>query len=159
MQANHLNKTNPAAAMITHRAVNPYLVAGGISSALAALLHLGCAVFGASWYRFFGAGERMAQMAAAGHWYPPVAAVVIAGILSIWSLYAFSGAGVIRRLPLLRWGLCAITGIYVLRGIGFVAIVANFPGNSATFWIVSSAICLAIGIVHLEGVKTGWQQL
>ena len=159
MQTTRVNEANVAGATTAHRVVNRYLVAGGILSAIAALLHLGCILFGALWYRFFGAGERMAQMAAAGHWYPAVAALMIAGILSVWSLYAFSGAGVIRRLPLLRWVLCAITGIYLLRGIGFIAIVANFPGNSAMFWIVSSAICLAIGIVHLIGVRKAWSCL
>lgn len=141
------------------KVINPFLVAGGTLSAIAALLHLGCIVFGAPWYRAFGAGERMAQMAEAGHWYPSVAALVIASVLMVWSLYAYSGAGVIPRLPFLRWVLCAITGVYILRGLAFVVIVPYFPGNSVTFWIVSSAICLAIGIVHLVGVKTAWQQL
>ncbi|MGB4860371.1 MAG: hypothetical protein WBP11_13735 [Dokdonella sp.] len=50
-----------------HKTFNHYLIAGGILSAIAALIHLGCIVFGAPWYRFFGAGERMAQMASAGH--------------------------------------------------------------------------------------------
>ena len=36
---------------------NPWLVAGGILSALAALLHLAVIVGGPVWYRFFGAGE------------------------------------------------------------------------------------------------------
>jgi len=36
---------------------NYLLTAGGAMSAVAAALHLGCILFGASWYRFFGAGE------------------------------------------------------------------------------------------------------
>ncbi len=139
--------------------VNPYLIAGGTLSAIAALFHLGCIVFGASWFRYLGAGERMARMAAAGHWYPTVAALVIASVLIVWSLYAFSGAGVIPRLPFLRGVLIAITGAYILRGLAFIVIVPYFPGNSVIFWIVSSSICLAIGIVHLVGLKTAWQQL
>lgn len=125
-------------------------------SAIAALFHLGCIAFGATWFRYLGAGERMARMAAAGHWYPTIAALVIAGILIVWSLYAFSGAGVIPRLPFLPWMLCAITGIYLLRGIAFIVIVPYFPGNSTTFWIVSSSICLTMGIVHLVGVTKAW---
>ena len=142
-----------------HTIINPYLIAGGTLSAIAALFHLGCIVFGASWFRYLGAGERMAQMATAGQWYPTVAALMIASVLIVWSLYAFSGAGVIPRLPLLRWVLCAITGIYVLRGAAFIVIVPYFPGNSMMFWVVSSSICLAIGIVHLVGITTAWHQL
>ena len=57
---------------------NAFLIAGALLSALAAALHVGCIVFGAPWYRFFGAGERMAQMAIAGNWYPTVVTAVIA---------------------------------------------------------------------------------
>lgn len=138
---------------------NPFLIVAGILSALAALLHLGCIVFGAPWYRFLGAGEQMAQMAATGHWYPTAAALVIATILSVWSLYALSGAGLIVRLPLLRLALCAITGVYLLRGIAFVFLMPYFPGNSFTFWIVSSAISLVFGIVHLLGLRQAWPRL
>lgn len=35
-------------------------------SGIAALLHLGCIMFSPAWYRFCGAGEGMAQLAAAG---------------------------------------------------------------------------------------------
>ncbi|MFZ2236537.1 MAG: hypothetical protein WAV67_09190 [Dokdonella sp.] len=55
--------------------------------------------------------------------------------------------------------LCAITGVYILRGLAFIVIVPYFPGNSVTFWIVSSSICLTIGLVHLVGIKTAWRQL
>ena len=81
---------------------NLFLVIGASMSAVAALLHVGCIIFGASWYRFFGAGERMAQMASAGSWYPAIVTSFIAAMLFTWSLYALSGAGVIPRLPLLR---------------------------------------------------------
>ena len=74
---------------------NSCLIAGAASSAIAALLHLGCIVFGPSWYRFFGAGERMARLAAAGHIVPALVTVGIAAVLIVWSLYALSGAGVI----------------------------------------------------------------
>lgn len=138
---------------------NPYLIVAGMLSGVAALVHLGCIVFGASWFRYLGAGERMARMAATGHWYPTVAALIIASVLIIWALYAFSGAGLIPRLPFLRWVLCAITAVYLLRGLAFFVIVPYFPGNSLTFWVASSSICFAIGLIHLVGVKVAWQQL
>ncbi len=101
----------------------------------------------------------MARMADAGHWYPTVATLIIAGILSIWALYALAGAGVIRKLPLLRLALCAITAVYLLRGTVFLFLMPYFPGNSTTFWITSSAICLGFGIVHLIGLRQVWKRL
>lgn len=137
---------------------NRLLLAAALCSALAALLHLACIVWGAPLYRFLGAGEQMARMAEAGHWYPDVAALCIAGVLLIWSAYAASGAGLIRRLPLLRLVLCLITLIYLARGLGAVLIMPMFPGNSVLFWILTSAICLVIGLLHLLGLRQIWSR-
>lgn len=128
-------------------------------SAGAALVHVGCIAFGAPWYRFFGAGEQMAQLALRGHWYPTVMALAIASMLSVWSLYALSGAGVIRRLPFVRAVLVAVAGVYLLRGIAFLPMLAYFPGRSMAFWFWSSGICLAIGLLHLVGLRQAWPKL
>ena len=136
---------------------NAFLIAGAMLSALAAALHVGCIVFGATWYRFFGAGERMAQMAIAGSWRPAAITAAIASVLAVWSLYALSGAGVIRALPLLRPTLCAITAVYLLRGLVILPLVAL--GRSTPFWWWSSAICLFIGAVHVAGLSQVWARL
>lgn len=129
-------------------------------SAAAALLHLCCIYFGPSWYRFFGAGERMARLSASGHIGPAIVTVGIATMLLVWSLYALSGAGIIPRLPLIRAGLCAITGVYMLRGlVGFV-LAAFLPGErSVAFWCWSSFICLGIGALYLLGTRLVWSEL
>ena len=139
---------------------NPPLIIGATLSGLAALLHIGCIVFGASWYRFFGAGARMAQLAAAGSWRPALITTGIVLVLLVWSLYALSGAGVIPKLPFLRLGLCVITGIYFLRGIAGFWLAATAPGRyGVAFWCWSSAICLAIGMVYFVGTWQVWTKL
>ncbi|KGJ98564.1 hypothetical protein [Thalassotalea sp. ND16A] len=142
-----------------HSCNNKYLFLGSICSALAAIAHLGCIIFGGDWYRFFGAGEQMARMAEDGHWYPTVVTSIIVLILSVWSLYALSGSKVIFRLPLLRLGLVVISLIYLLRGVAFMAIMPIFPENSLTFWLVSSGICLIIGTLYAVGTFQSWSQL
>ena len=142
-----------------YRSMNLALIISGSLSAIVAILHLACIYFGAPWYRFFGAGEQMAQLAEQGSIRPTLVTSGIVLVLCIWSLYAFSGAGVIFRLPLLRLGLIVITSIYLIRGIaGFFLI--NYPiGRSPQFWLCSSAICLCFGIVHLVGLKQQWASL
>ena len=144
---------------VSQRRPNPLLVAAAALSAIAALLHLGCIAFGAPWYRFFGAGEQMAQLAIAGNWYPVAVTSAIAAVLGAWSLYALSGAGVVRRLPLLRTALCAITAVYLLRGAAALPFIGQLPGRSPAFWWWSSAICLGIGLVHLVGLRQVWSRL
>ena len=136
-----------------------WLIAGAALSAIAALLHLACIVFGAAWYRFFGAGEQMARMAEAGSWQPAIVTAIIAGILLTWSAYALSGAGVLGRLPFLRTALCAITAVYLVRGLAGFAMPLLMPGRTATFWLWSSAICLGIGLVHLIGMRQAWAHM
>lgn len=138
---------------------NPFLLIGAALSATAALAHLACIAFGPSWYRAMGAGEQMARMAAEGRWYPTVVTLAISALLAVWSLYALSGAGVIARLPLLRTALCLITAVYLLRAFAAPLLRPAFPGNSTTFWIASSAICLLLGAVHLIGLRQVWGRL
>lgn len=138
---------------------NKLLIVGGALSGIAALAHLACLVVGAPLFRLLGAGEQMAQLHDAGHWYPTAITLAIAAVLAIWAAYALSGAGVLRKLPLRRTVLSAVTAVYIVRGVAFVPAMAYFPGNSITFWVVSSSICLAIGLVHLAGLRQSWARL
>lgn len=138
---------------------NPFLVAGALCSALAAALHVGCIVFGAPWYRFFGAGERMARMAEAGSAYPAIVTAGIAVILGVWSCYALAAAAAFAPLPFLRTGLCLITAVYLARGLAAIPLVALAGAPLGAFWWWSSAICLGIGLLHLAGLLQVWKTL
>lgn len=139
--------------------MNKYLVIGGSLSAFAALLHLGCIYFGAPWYRFFGAGEEMAILAEQGSIQPTIVTSVIFIILTTWSSYAFSAAGLIKKLPLIRLALILITFIYLARGIAGFFLIYQPMGRSAEFWLWSSTICLTIGLTHLFGLRQQWAKL
>ncbi len=134
------------------------LVYGGAATAAASLLHVAMIVGGAEWYRFFGAGEQMARMAARGYLYPSVVTAGIATILAVWALYAFSGAGLIRRLPLLRLALALIAAVYLARGILGVPVVmlvddvyTNQLRAKMTFMVVTSAVCVLLGVCYAVG--------
>lgn len=129
------------------------LLFAAIFSGAVALLHLGCIVFGAPWYRFLGAGERMVTMAERGHWYPPVLTAMIVIALTVCTSYALSGAGLVRRLPLLRTVLIAIAAVYLFRGLGVAAFVPYFPDNSLPFWLVTSSACVFAGALHVLGLR------
>jgi hypothetical protein len=79
--------------------------------------------------------------------------LAIAAIMAVFGLYALSGAGKIRRLPLLRTVLIAVTAIYLLRGLLIIPqapYVLTHPG--LVRFVVFSAISLVVGLVHLGGV-------
>ncbi|MEG3180329.1 hypothetical protein [Sphingomonas sp. LT1P40] len=140
---------------MTGATLNPWLMAAGVANTIAALLHAGCIVGGANWYRFFGAGERMARMVERGLILPHIYTAIIVLILTGWAAFAFSGAGLIGRLPLLRVGLAAISTIYLARAILGPFLLVS-PDRSATFLWISSAIVLVIGLLHAIGTAQIW---
>jgi hypothetical protein len=138
-----------------------YLVIAGTLSFIAAGLHIAIIFGGAKWYRFFGAGEQMASMAEQGLLQLTIITVCIGALLAIWGAYAWSAAGVLPTLPLLKTALILITAVYLLRGaVGMIAPFAGnhpqFAHNSTSFWVWSSLICLTIGLVHLKGIWLKW---
>lgn len=135
------------------------LIVGAICSAAAAIAHLICIVWGAPAYRLMGAGEKMARAVEAGKIQPTLITFAISGVLLLWTAYALGGAGVIGHLPLSRLALPAICAVYLGRAVAFPLLRPAFPENSLTFWLVSSSICLFIGLVHLYGILYLWHAL
>lgn len=135
-----------------------WLMVGGSLNLVAAVLHIAVIIGGPDWYRFFGAGEDMARMAERGLWHPILLTMGIAAILSIWALYAFAGAGQIKRLPLMRTALVLISGIYLARGLLIIPILIEPPARTG-FNIWSSLIVLVFGIVYATGTWLAWPAL
>ena len=136
-----------------------WLVVGGVLSAIAALAHLAVIAGGPDWYRFFGAGEGMARAAARGELRPALITIGISAMLFVWAAYAFSGAGVIPRLPLLRTGLVAISAVYLLRGLAPIPVLLFRPQLAGPFLWWSSAIVLVYGLCYAIGTYQSWSRL
>ena len=103
----------------------------------------------------------MARQAELGSPYPAIVTAGIATVLAVWTLYALSGAGVIRRLPLLRTALVLIAAVYLTRGILGIPVVLFVDGPytrqlraKMTFMFVSSAICVGLGLCYAIGART-----
>ncbi len=139
--------------------VNYWLISGGILSAIAALMHIAIIIGGPDWYRFFGAGEGMARAAEQGRLMPTLITIGIAAMLAIWAAYAFSGAGLIPRLPLLRAALVIISSIFLLRALVVVPALMSSTEQSTAFWLWSSAIVLIYGLAYAVGTWRAWPEL
>ncbi len=137
---------------------NRCLIAAGILSAIASFLHILIIIGGANWYRFFGAGEGMAQLAESGSNYPIYITSFIAVALAIWSLYAFSAASGKFQLPFTKAILFLVSFIFLLRAfVGVPAVILiddpylNELEAKMTFMVVSSLFCLVLGMLYLYG--------
>ena len=138
---------------------NLWLIAGGVLSAVAAGLHLAIIAGGPAWYRFFGAGEKMVRLAEAGAPRAWLTTLGIAAVLAMWAGYAFAGAGLLPRPPLLRTGLAMIAVIYLLRGLIVVPMLIARPGVVTPFWVWSSLIVLGYGVAYAAGTWQAWELL
>ncbi len=136
-----------------------WLIIGGWLSIAASLLHIGCILGGPDWFRFFGAPEQSIQAYERGDPSLVYMTICIAGILAIWAAYAFSGAGRLPRLPLLRTGLVVISAIYLLRGLALVPLHLWKPELTDAFTVWSSLIVLVYGVAYAVGTWRAWNAL
>lgn len=132
-----------------------YLAWGGTASFALAALHVLIIAIGAPAYTYFGRPD-LADAAMMGSLFPPLVTAAITFLLSVWGVYAYSGARLIRRVPLLRTGLVTISIIYLARGLVLLADLARwvagerYPPRQALF----SAGALAIGLCYAIGTLT-----
>ena len=138
----------------------PFLLAAGWLSIAASLLHVACILGGPDWYRFFGAGEELARAAERGSPVPAIMTAVIAAILAGWAAYAFSAAGLIRRLPLRRTALIAIAAVLFARtAMAFVPAAWAPENNTTAFIFWSSFACFVLGLCFAVGTSGAWRSL
>ena len=139
--------------------MNSYFLIGGLLTSIAAVIHIGCIAFGASWYRFFGAGEKMAILSEQGGKQPTIITSGIVVVLTLWAWYAFSAAGYGIKLPFIKLAIVTIASVFLLRGIIGFYFVQSPIGRTPEFWVWSSLICLLIGLMYALGLKQQWNTL
>lgn len=84
-------------------------------------------------------------------------------IFAIFGLYALSGAGSIRHLPLLRLGLVGISSLYLLRGLFVILTVLTLleilEGEILIQGEISTLVFLAAGIAYAVGTILNWREM
>ncbi len=130
------------------------LAAGGLGVLLGALLHVGVLIGGPEWIAFVGAPPSIVQSAREGTWLAPVTTLGIAAVLTFWALYAFSGIGWIRPLPLLKPVLGFVAFIFIVRGVMVLPFLkqANMSSGFDLFAAAASFFILVVGCAYALGL-------
>ena len=88
---------------------------------------------------------------------------VAALIPVIFGLYALSGAGIIKHLPLLRTVLTGISSIFLLRGLFLFITVLKIggilKGEIQVQGVITHFAFLTAGIVFAAGTKLNWEEM
>ena len=132
------------------RSTERALEIGGWMNIVLATGHVVGLIWAYSVFRAVGIEEDMRRLAEqGGAALPYVVTVIVAAGFLVFGLYGLSGAGVVRRLPLLRTVLVSIAAVYVLRGTLLGGIGAVAAGDAAQ--TAFAAIALAIGLCYAYG--------
>lgn len=141
---------------------NLWLLAAGMMSAAASFAHLICIIGGPTWYLFMGAPPKLVQAAEGGDIRLVVITMIISTIIAVWAIYAFSAAGMTRRIPFTRFALLAISCVLLFRGVAYFVdpLWQGWrPDLTRTFLILSSLITFMMGLCFAIGTWQAWPTL
>jgi hypothetical protein len=115
--------------------------------------------FSTSWSLYFGAPKELTakpELLLGAGLGAGLGAAVLRGACAV---YALSGGGVLRSLPLLQWALFGVGSVFVLRGLMVVPILLITSGwvqstdKVPPTTLASSLTSLVVGLLYLGG---GW---
>ena len=136
-----------------------WILYAGWGCAAASILHIVTIIAGPSWFDFLGAPPEYGQMMRDGDYLLPVTVTLfIAAVLAIWAAYAFSAAGVIRRLPFARFVCGATAFIFLLRGLAGIPIILwvlaqSEPTPLTLFHMAASVFIVTLGYGFICAVR------
>ena len=133
---------------MTSRASYTLRIAGWSNVAMAAVHVIGL-IWAWSFFRAVGIEPDMRALATQGAALPYILTLGVAVGFLACALYAFSGAGDLRRLPFLRTALLSLAAIYLARATLYEGIGAVRDGDGAQ--IAFASIALLIGLCYAYG--------
>lgn len=126
------------------------LVIAGVIAAATAIWHWLCIIGGLSWYAFAHAPPPILESVRQGTLLAPAGAFIIGLLFLSCTMFAFSGAGLTRKIPLLKSALATIALLCLVRGgIGIAHLV--LAHNLDRWELVASPVWFFCGICFLLG--------
>lgn len=134
------------------------LTLAGLGNVAAALVHFVGYAMGPEAIAFLGAPPYIVQSMEEGTSEALITVSAIAAVLAVFAAYAFSGAGLLPRLPFLRVVLSFVALIFILRGLViFIQIQgADFSKLFDVVHLGLSVVVLILGILYAIGAWRLW---
>jgi hypothetical protein len=126
------------------------LISAGIIASASAIWHLLCIFGGPSWFAFARAPKAIIDSSVQGTLLAPIGTIVVASLMFACTVFAFSAAGLIRKVPLLKSALITIATLCILRGLIVIPVFVTSSGLD--YWqIVASTVWFYVGICFIAG--------
>ena len=129
------------------------LVTASLIATLTALAHLSCLYFGPKCYQVQMAPQVIVQSAIEGTWLAPIGTIIISIIFFLCAAYALSGAGMIKKIPLLSLGIYSISIVCFLRVLIVLLFFIRYPETTTTSAIVAEIVWFAVGLLFFLGYR------
>ena len=105
---------------------------------------------GPNWYAFARAPKYIVESAREETFIAPLGAVAIAVLMLTCTVYAFSGAGLLGKMPLLKLALPIISFICLTRGLYISPLF--YPLKILGAWhLIASSVWFFVGVCFLLG--------
>lgn len=129
------------------------LVIGALAAISAGFAHLSCIFFGPQCYSAQMAPSIIVESAEANTLLAPVAAIGICIFFVVLGCYALSGAKLIRKLPLLSFGIYSIATVCIIRGVLPLQLWVRHPSKVSDAILVVGLAWLLVGLCYLFGYR------
>lgn len=136
-----------------------FLVLAALIAIATAVAHLSCIYFGPECYSVQMAPPVVVKWAQAGSYLAPLAAVVVSSVFIVIALYALSGAGLIRRLPLLKLGLYTISAVCIVRGLLGMQLWLRHQEKIDASIFYAGIVWFMVGLLYLFGCRMNSSKL
>lgn len=126
------------------------LISAGVIASASAIWHLLCILGGPSWFVFARAPQQIIESAQKGTMLAPIGTIIVSTLMFACTVFAFSAAGLIRKVPLLKSALITIATICLLRGL--IPLPTFITSSGLDTWqIVASTVWFYVGICFAAG--------
>jgi hypothetical protein len=118
-----------------------------------AVAHLSCIFLGPECYAAQMAPPQVIESAKNGTYLAPVGTVFASALFVVLGLYALSGAGIIRKLPLLKYAVYAVAALCIIRGILPLQLWLRHPDKVNDIIFYTGIVWLVTGLLFLFGYR------
>ncbi|GMM83836.1 hypothetical protein [Pseudoalteromonas sp. MTN2-4] len=116
-----------------------------------ALSHMSCIVLGPECYRVQMAPEALIELSKSAPWRAALETTLVSLLFVATAIFCLSGAGVIRKVPMLKPAIITISVICSLRGIATLPLSLLFPEQVTAFSIIAGILWFLAGIFCITG--------
>jgi|GEM_PF-702795 len=130
-----------------------FLLLAALIAISTALAHLSCIYLGAECYAAQMAPQQIIDSAIKGTYLAPIGTLFASATFVMMGLYALSGAGIIRQLPLTKYTIYTIATLSIIRGILPLQLWVRHPERVSDLVLTIGIVWLVAGLLYLLGYR------